>query len=102
MSNIILSVIIAAFASSGLWTLITTIYLNEFRKKSAGVKMLIGIGHDRLFELCNTYLNRGSITPEELDNLLAIYEPYTELGGNGTGKFLMEEVKRLPIIKKED
>ena len=58
----------------------------------------MGLAHDRIIELGIIYIERGWITQEEYENLHDyLYKPYEALGGNGTGKRIMEEVKKLPI-----
>lgn len=103
MSKEILSIVIAVFSATGFWAFVNTILTQKRDKQSASTKMLLGLGHDRIYELCHVYIHRGSITTDELENLIKyLYEPYEKLGGNGTGKRLIEEVKRLPIISRED
>ena len=58
--------------------------------------------HDRLYEYSEIYIARYGITIQELDNLRYLYEPYEEMGGNGTGKQLYERCLKLPLIKEED
>ena len=86
--------------SSGIWVAILNWYKDKRNIKSADKQMLLGLGHDRIFELCNIYLERGWITVDELENLNNyLFEPYTKLGGNGTCARLMEEVCKLPHRK---
>lgn len=60
-------------------------------------EMLLGLAHDRIVYLGSKYIERGSITMQELDDFSKyLYEPYTELGGNGTGKMIWERVNDLP------
>lgn len=61
-------------------------------------EMLLGLAHDRIVYLGSQYIERGSITMQELDDFdKYLYEPYTELGGNGTGKMIWERVNDLPV-----
>lgn len=68
-------------------------------KKSASNRMLLGLAHDRIIHLCLMYMNRGWISTDELEDLLTyLYEPYRDMGGNGTVKRLVEgDVKKLPV-----
>lgn len=60
--------------------------------------MLIGLGHDRIIQLGNEYIQRGYITSEEYENLHDyLYAPYKKLGGNGSAEQIMDKVKKLPI-----
>ena len=62
--------------------------------------MLLGLGHDRIVFLGSAYIERGSITQDEYENLHDyLYKPYLALGGNGTAKKVMAEVERLPLTK---
>ena len=102
--DIIVTIVLAALGSSGLWTFISMIgqhYLSIYDKKhgeqSAEARMLRGLGHDRIVYECNKYLQRGYITSDEYDDLnVYLFEPYRALKGNGTAEKLMSEVERLP------
>lgn len=44
------------------------------------------------------YIQRGWITDDEYENLYDyLYVPYEQIGGNGSAKRVMEEVKKLEI-----
>ena len=53
--------------------------------------------HAMIFSLGNEYVSRGELTLDEYDNFKVLYDPYAELGGNGTGKKLMQEIDKLKI-----
>lgn len=90
----IITIVVAVFASSGFWAFI----VKRMEKKDVRTRMLIGLGHDRIMYLGTHYIKRGYITPDEYENLYTyLYEPYEEMGGNGSAKRIMEEVKRLPV-----
>lgn len=92
--TMVVTVIIAILGSGGLWTLIQ----KRTDKKDLKGKMLMGLAHDRLVYLSLQYIHRGCISKEEFENLHKyLYEPYEELGGNGTVKRLMSDVEKLPI-----
>lgn len=91
------TIIVAVFASTGFWTLITNIYNNKSNKQSAETKLLLGVAHNIIFDKCERYLRRGWVTPEELEDLLYIYTPYSSSGGNGTAKLMVERVEKLPV-----
>ena len=65
---------------------------------------MIAILHDRLFQLCNYYLELGYIpldkAEEILDNLKILYDAYHALGGNGTGTDIYNRTKKLPLRKE--
>lgn len=62
---------------------------------------LIGIGHDRIVHLGQEYIDRGSLTRVEYENLHDyLYLPYKTLGGNGVAEKIMSEIDRLPIRER--
>lgn len=105
--TILITVIGAVFASSGLWTLILYFIQRKDKKKDKEDEMLkqqsdmiLGLGHDRIIYLGAKYIEEGSISENEFENLNKyLYEPYRKLGGNGTAKKIMEDVNNLPIRK---
>lgn len=102
MQGIIPQVVLAIFGSVGFWTFINTLISSRKEKKSETAKMLLGLGHDRIYELANSYISRGYISADEYENLSKyLYEPYKALGGNGTAERLMSEVNKLPIKEVE-
>ena len=81
-------------ASSGFWAWV----IKKDVVKNANTKMLLGLGHDRIVYLGLKYIERGSVTQDEYENLYKyLYQPYEEMGGNGSAKRIMETVSRLPI-----
>lgn len=102
--QIVLPIAIAFIASSGFWLYLT----NRRDRKSLQTELLIGLAHDRIIYLGLTYIKRGWVTQDEFENLHEyLYKPYTQLGGNGSAKRIMDEVTRLPtkgpldILKSE-
>ena len=88
-----LTVIAAVLASSGFWAFIQS----RRDRKDAKTQMILGLGHDRILTQGMVYIKRGWITPDEYENLYEyLYKPYEKMGGNGSAKKIMEEVKRLP------
>ena len=90
---IVVPIIVAIFASNGFWQYMQ----NKKNAKSAETELLIGLAHDRIYELCNTYIARGYVTTSEYDNLMYIWRPYHKCGGNSTGDKLVHEVDDLPM-----
>lgn len=90
----LLTVLLTLLGSAGFWG-----YLESRRaRKNANTKLLVGIAHDRIVYLGMKYVERGSITRDEYENLNDyLYEPYAAAGGNGSAKRVMEEVKKLPL-----
>ena len=88
---------VAVLTSSGLWALVS----KRADKNDAERKMLVGLAHDRITHLGMAYLTRGYITQDEYENLNDyLYQPYEKMGGNGSAKRIMEEVRKLPIKRE--
>lgn len=92
----VITIFSSVLASSGLWA-----YLSKRTERNdVKTEMLIGLAHDRITFLGMHYIERGFITQDEYENLYEyLYKPYEKLGGNGSAKRIMEEVKKLPIKK---
>ena len=87
---------VAVLTSSGLWAVVA----KRVDKGDAQRKMLVGLAHDRIIHLGMVYVDRGYITQDEYENLNDyLYTPYEKMGGNGSAKRVMEEVRKLPIRK---
>lgn len=96
-TQIIIDLVLAIFASSGLWTLVLYLIQKRDKKKDNTTKLILGLGHEKIIELCKEYIARQSITESEYSDLMKyLYDPYKELGGNGTAEKAVEEVKKLP------
>lgn len=95
--EIIITVVCSVIASSGFWTFVSKRRDNN----NAEAKMLLGLGHVKIIETCEKYIERGYIRQDEYDSLYNyLYLPYKELGGNGTAERMVNEVKKLPIRKE--
>lgn len=82
----VLTILCSVLASSGFWALLQR-YLD---KNDNSKKLLLGIAHDRLMWLGSQYKARGTMTADEYENYLYLYEPYRAAGGNGS----VERIKR--------
>ncbi|MBR5180097.1 MAG: hypothetical protein IKW90_15070 [Lachnospiraceae bacterium] len=91
----LLTILCSVLASSGVWAVV----LKLMDRKDVKTQMLIGLGHDRIMYLATAYINRGSwITTEEYENLVDyLYKPYEAMGGNGSAKRLVDEIKKMDI-----
>lgn len=90
----IAAIVVAMLASSGLWAFLQ----KKSEKKDVRTQMLIGLGHDRIIFLGMSYIDRGWISYDEYENLNDyLYKPYELLGGNGSAKRVMEEVRKLEL-----
>lgn len=107
--NNLFEIVLAVLGSSGLTSLITFLIQRSDRKKdlevigkSARTKMLVGLGHDRLLTLTDSYIRRGAITLKEKRNLRYLYEPYKELGGNGDCEIGYEACQKLQVVSEDE
>lgn len=92
--QIVVTVICAVVASSGFWVMLQ----RKLEKKDAKTRLLIGLAHDRILQSGMYYIQRGFITKDEYENLSDyLYVPYTEMGGNGSAKHIMERVDKLEV-----
>ena len=92
--QMVITIVCSVMASSGFWAYL----MNRRDKKDAKTRMILGLGHDRIITLAMNYIERGWITQDEYEDLNKyLYQPYREMGGNGTAERLMIDVKKLPI-----
>lgn len=97
VQGVLLPIVLAVLASNGLWALIG----KRREKNNVERKMLVGLAHDRIIHLGMVYVTRGYITQDEYENLNDyLYKPYEKMGGNGSAKRVMEEVRKLPIKRE--
>ena len=104
-TNVGVPLIVALLTSTALWGVVSKVILKRMeltakRSKAdeAQRKMLVGLAHDRIIHLGMVYIERGCITQDEYENLqVYLYEPSEEMGGNGSARRVMEEVRKLPI-----
>lgn len=93
-TQVAVPLIVALLTSSGLWALVS----KRADKNNAERKMLVGLAHDRIIHLGMVYIERGYVTQDEYENLqVYLYEPYEKMGGNGSARRVMEEVRKLPM-----
>lgn len=100
METFVLPVILTLIGS-GVWTFLIELIKLRSEKASAEKKMLLGLGHDVLYQRLTYYLERGYIEPAELQNVEYVFKPYVGLGGNGTIKVLYEKVLELPTKSRD-
>lgn len=93
--ELIITIVTVIFASTGFWSVVSKLIDRRSTNKNAERRALLGLLHDRIYELGNYYISQGSISTADYDNFLCLYEPYHELGGNGTGTRIKREVDGL-------
>ena len=90
----IVTLVVAIFGSQGFWTWLT----NRGKRKSDERRLLLGIAYRSIIEVSELYIKRGNITADEYHELEHyLYEPYKNMGGDGTAEKMMNDVKALPI-----
>ncbi|CCI87105.1 hypothetical protein [Lactobacillus gigeriorum] len=62
---------------------------------------LLAILHDKIYVTGSRIIAQGTISAEDASNLDKLYEPYKQLGGNGTCERIMKKIEELPL-KVED
>lgn len=96
-----MELLIAVLGSSALASVITGIFslvLNRKKKESGVESGVLVLLYDRIKCLGTMYLQRGSITSDEYEDLLNMHKVYHEdLHGNGFLDNLMSQVAKLPI-----
>jgi len=82
-------------ASGGFWAWLQ----KRDTRRSATTQLLLGLAHDRIVHLGMSYIEQGSITKDEFEDLdKYLYGPYSAFGGNGLAEKVMTEVKLLPMV----
>ena len=95
LTQTVVAVILAVLGSNGLWAFLQS----RSTAKSARDRMILGLGHAKIFDLSEKFINKKGITSDELEDLEKyLYKPYTEMGGNGTAATMVEQCRKLPII----
>ena len=64
-------------------------------------KGILALLHDRLYQACSFFIEKGYCSLEDRANLEYLYRPYKALGGNGTGEDLYRKCLELPLKKEE-
>lgn len=95
--DIIVTLIVAVFGSTGFWTWIQA----RSKKKSAETRLLLGLAYSEIINRADACISRGWVEVDEYNELdRYLYRPYAEMGGNGTAQKLMNEVRNLPTRKE--
>ena len=92
--NVIITITLSVFASSGFWAFI----MSRQNRNTAEQQLILGTGYYCICNLAGQYISRGYITRQEYaDFIKYLYEPYRARGGNGTAERLKKELDNLPI-----
>ena len=91
--DIIITLAVAIFGSTGFWTWLT----NRNRKKTDESRLLMGLAYSEIIRRSEAYIERGYVSTDEYNELNRyLFEPYRSMGGNGTAEKLIREVQNLP------
>ena len=102
LTNVLAPLIAAVFASSGLWSFLLYLAQKRDQKKDIHTRAELVLLHDAVYNNCQKAIHRGYTTVMELDNITELYNVYSEMGGNGTGKQLYDRASQLPIKLRID
>lgn len=92
--EVMVTIACSIMASSGFWAMLQYV----MNRNDSSRKLLLGLAHDRIMNLGSAYIDRGYITTDEYENLERyLYEPYSECGGNGSAKHIMDRVRSLEV-----
>lgn len=92
----LLTIATTFIASSGFWAYL----LKKSERSSATTRLIMGMANDRIITRGMTYIHQGYIEQHEYTDFKKyLYEPYKELGGNGTADRIMSELTTLPLLK---
>lgn len=102
----IIEIVSAIFVSMGFWNYILykvqrrdSLKDKKLNKNTDTDLLIMGVACHLIKQECEAAIEKGSITTEEYNELHKyLYVPYSNKGGNGTAKRLMEAVEKLPIV----
>lgn len=100
IKDIALAIFVSAGFWTGLWKIVEVLLVHKLNKPklTPEVRLLRGIGQLEIVFFGLQFKRRGYLTPDEYHTIkVEVFEPYTELGGNGLAKKMMDELEELPI-----
>lgn len=99
IAEVIITIIVAIFASTGFWTFMQTVYQSKSKKNKAERTLLIGLARSEIIRQGNELLDKAEVTHQEYKEYEDFCNAYIELGGNGGGKAKFEEVlKKVSVV----
>lgn len=102
VKDIILPIVLAFFAASGFWTLILYKIQKKDDKKDNTLKLMLGLANREILRSCFEYKQRGYIYKDEYSDLTKyLWQPYHDLGGDGTAEKAMGEVDKLDLRERD-
>ena len=99
IAKLFVAVFVGVLGSNGYWSY----KQSKDKKKSAEYRMILGLGHAKIFDVAEKYIRRGAITSSELEDLEKyLFKPYSEMGGNGTAEAMVKKCRDLDIISEAE
>ena len=106
-SKEIIAIVLSIIGSAGLWTFLQTVYLDRQNKKNnKAIELtnlcngLLAVLHSMLYERCDEIIEKGYKTPEDVEELTYMAEPYFALGGDGTLEKMIKIIDTFQIKNK--
>lgn len=93
LSETIITIICAIFASGGFWTFVTRLLEKTSKEKKFERQILINIAKEKIIKWGDELINKGDVSLIEFQEFSEYYTYYSGIGGNGGGKEKFEEVK---------
>lgn len=93
--NECLSILVTGLVGYLVWFL-----KKQYSDKSASTRAMKILLRGQIYTLHARYMERGSISPQELSEFTELYDVYKEFKGNGTATHMKADIDRLPL--KED
>lgn len=94
------------FGSVGFWQFLSNVWQSRREKKNNQYdlidylrKGLLALLHSNLYDLCDTIIEQGYKTPEQVERIAYLTPPYFGLKGDGTLEKLLKIIDCLPIKK---
>lgn len=78
-------------------TKITNLIEVENKEKELLHEATLAILHNKIYKQGMCYIERGWVSVGELNDIEKLFSPYECMGGNGTAKVIIENVRRLEI-----
>lgn len=100
--DLILPILLAFIAASGFWTFIMYLITRKDTKKNATTQLMLGLANREILRACFEYKERDYIYKDEYKDLMAyLWEPYHQLGGNGTVEKAISDVNKLELRERD-
>lgn len=97
------TILVGIFGSTGFWAFVSSRRRKKEEANSAITKVCVGVAYLGIKMSCYKLLDRGYATPDDIEDIEKyLYEPYKQLGGNGTAEMIFEKTKSLPTKPRDE